>query len=147
MTVQAAELTASLAHALKQKYNQSYQEVVLVNVVWTCKLRFLADSLTEDHNLLKEEARERFDLGRGIGLTRRKSVQGVQRTFMQEFTLGGNFAFEALKREKHSFKHCCVNPIFSIIFLDSSDSRLIQTQCGNLLSFCTFRISENNFVR
>lgn len=77
--------------------------MVLVHVVWTCKLRFLADSLTEDHDLLKEEARERFDLGRGIGLARRKIVQGVQRTFVQEFTLSGNFAFESLKRNIQIF--------------------------------------------
>ena len=86
-------------HALRRIFSLvTYREVVLVHVVWTCELRPFAHSLTEDHNLLKEEARERFDLGRRIGLTRSpKVVQGIQWALVQKFALGSNVALEALK--------------------------------------------------
>ena len=57
--------------------------MVFVHVNRTGKLCFLAHSLTENHDLLKEEARERLDLGRCVGLARRrKVVKSVQRPFV-----------------------------------------------------------------
>ena len=56
--------------------------MVFVHVNRAGELCFLAHSLTKNHDLFKEEARERLDLGWSVSLTRRKVVQGVQRPFV-----------------------------------------------------------------
>ena len=88
---------------MNQNQSESHQEMSLVNVDRTSELRFLAHRLAKDHDLLKKEARERFHFRRCLvagSPTRRlrKCVEGIQRTSMKEFSLGGDFSLETLRK-------------------------------------------------